>query len=560
MRKIGFLLAKYPFLVIVLLSLPAIAALRVPGFYGASDDLHIAWLQQMDRILKLGQFPPRFVPDLSYGFGYPLFNFVFPLPFYIAEVFHLLGLNFVDSIKLLFGLTVPLSGYFMYRLLKDYTKQILALAGAVVYMYTPYRSTDIYVRGAIGEIVTFVFLPIAVLSVIKVSKGDGKRRVWVGIMALSFSALITSHNIMSYMFFPFLLLLGLFFVYRLKGLPRSSAAVRLFFGFLLGLFISIYFWLPALVESRLMREDTVFNFKNHFPTIRQLITPHFGYGASVAGPYDGMSFFVGVINLLLVVAGIYGVLVWRKRFTNEQLVLSVWALVVFFIAIFMMNFRSSFVWDNTPYLGYFQFPWRFLSLTTLVTPMLVIPLSRLKYYKALGFAIIVLAVLLNFSYFRPQDFLGRTDDYFINRYIPEPHASDAYRETGEEYLRLSKMTFRRPLNIYPRVSVHRGVIKEIILFNGLDAEFIVQSDTLALVSYNKYLFPGWFAKVDGEPAILRPGRPFGQIYITLPPGEHTVEVFFRETNERMVLNIISLLSLLVTVTIIFKYRRHGKKI
>ena len=32
-----------------------------------------------------------------------------------------------------------------------------------------------------------------------------------------------------------------------------------------------------------------FVFVDHFPTLRQLITPYFGYGASVPGPGDGMS-------------------------------------------------------------------------------------------------------------------------------------------------------------------------------------------------------------------------------------------------------------------------------
>lgn len=76
-------------ILLFVLSVPAIAALIPGGFYGASDDLHIAWLNQMHRALMSGQIPPRFVPDLSFGFGYPLFNFVFPLPFYIGEVFHL---------------------------------------------------------------------------------------------------------------------------------------------------------------------------------------------------------------------------------------------------------------------------------------------------------------------------------------------------------------------------------------------------------------------------------------------------------------------------------------
>src|SRR3972149_4510481 len=104
-KRINEFLIKHIFFVILALSIPAVWALFVPGFYGASDELHIAWLQQMDAVVRLGQFPPRFVPDLSFGFGYPLFNFVFPLPFYLGEIFHLFSFSFVDAIKIVFGLS-----------------------------------------------------------------------------------------------------------------------------------------------------------------------------------------------------------------------------------------------------------------------------------------------------------------------------------------------------------------------------------------------------------------------------------------------------------------------
>jgi len=153
-----------------ILIIPAVWALLVPGFYGASDDIHIAWLFELHKTLMMGQIPPRFVADLSFGFGYPLFNFVFPLPFYLAEIFHLSGFSLVDSIKALFFITIPISGYFMYLLMRQFTNKDLSLVAAVLYIYTPYRSVDLYVRGAVGEIVSFMFLPLILLSVIKVSK------------------------------------------------------------------------------------------------------------------------------------------------------------------------------------------------------------------------------------------------------------------------------------------------------------------------------------------------------------------------------------------------------
>lgn len=509
MQRIKNFLFKNIFWIIFFLSIPAIWALFVPGFYGASDDLHIAWLQQMNTALSTGQFPPRFVPDLSFGFGYPLFNFVFPLPFYIGEIIHLLGFSFVNSIKIVFLLTIPLSGYYMYKFLKEHTSTWLSLAGAMVYIYTPYRSTDIYVRGAFGEAVAFVFPPMIAWAV---SKGN------VAVLALSVAGLILSHNIMAYMFFPFLVIFSFLVGVKLKS----------FFGFILGLLISSYFWLPAVVESRLMKHDTVFNFVDHFPTIRQLITPHFGYGASVAGPYDGMSFFIGLINIFLIVLAF----VFFKKLNK----ISIWALGMIAVSVFMMNFRSTFFWGHLPLIPYFQFPWRFLSLTTFATAILVIILDKFKYSKQIGIFIIFGVIALNFTYFRPHDFLGRRDEYYINRYIPNPVASEEYLKTGEEYLRLPKSTEKRP--------------NEISLDKKMSSFFEVTNTNEITFNYNKYYFPGWKVFIDGKKAEVIAGQPYGQIQFKIPAGKHEIDIHFGETPFRMALDLISLLSLIFAVKLI----------
>ena len=40
------------------------------------------------------------------------------------------------------------------------------------------------------------------------------------------------------------------------------------------------------------------------------------------------------------------------------------------------------------------------------------------------------------SKFKTSEYLRRGDSYYLNRYIAYPIASEKYRKTGEEYLRL----------------------------------------------------------------------------------------------------------------------------
>jgi hypothetical protein len=517
MQKAERFLFKNIFWIILFLSIPAVVALLVPGFYGASDDLHIAWLQQLDATIRTGQFPPRFVPDLSFGFGYPLFNFVFPLPFYIGEIFHLLGLSFVNSVKTVFLLSIPLSAYVMYRFLREHAGEWISLAGAIVYIYTPYRSTDIYIRGAFGEAVAFIFPPLIAWAISKVSKSKDPK--WIGILGLGVAGLILSHNIMAYMFIPFLIVFAFLIGFNKKIL----------YGFLSGLLISIYFWLPAIVESKLMKYDTVFNFVDHFPTIKQLITPYFGYGASVPGPYDGMSFFLGTVNIALIVTAF---ILFKKL--NK---ISIWALGMIGISVFMMNFRSTLLWQNLPLVPYFQFPWRFLSLTTFATSILVISLDKFRFSKQIGMIIILAVIAINFSYFKPHDFLGRTDEYYLNRYIPVPIASAEYLKTGEEYLRLPKATEKRPTEISPD--------------KNLRSSFEINFNAPKTLDYYKYYFPGWEVKIDGKKIEAYAGKPYGQIEFNVPSGKHKVDIMFKETPFRNALNIISLLSLIFIGVIIY---------
>lgn len=526
MEKVANFLNRYSFFAILFLSIPAVWALFVPGFYGASDDIHVAWLYEMDATLKAGQFPPRFVPDLSFGFGYPLFNFVFPLPFYLGEIFHFFGFSFVDSIKLVFVLSVPLSGFFMYKFLREFAGELISLAGAILYIYTPYRATDIFVRGAVGESLAFVFPPLIALSIIKIVRT--KEIKWISVLGFSTVLLITSHNIMSYMFLPFLIGLAILLIFKSKT-PTSLVSKRIFFGFVLGLLMSVYFWLPAIVESRYMKYDTVFNYSDHFPTIRQLITPYFGYGASVPGSYDGMSFFLGTLNLVLVVIGTY-------VFLKKRTPILGWALTTFFISIFLMNHRSTFLWKNVPFMPYFQFPWRFLSLTTFIAPILFIALDKIKYSRHIALIMVFGAIIFNFSYFRPSEFLGRQDDYYINRYIPVPKASEEYLQTLEEYLRLPKDTLERPRTVSPHI--------------GLNTTFTLDNKEPFQFEYFKYNFPGWEAKIDGKKTNIRSGIPYGHVVFDVPVGKHDIRVTFKETPFRKTLDLISLLSILAGATMV----------
>ena len=189
------------FLLIVIL--PTFSALLRQGFFPMHDDMQAMRLMQLDKCVKDWQIPCRWVPDMGYGYGYPQFNYYAPLPYYIMEGFHLLGFGFLDSVKIGFILSIGVSIVGMYILGKSLWGESGGLISAVIYAYAPYRAVDVFVRGAMGESWALAFLPFLFWSSREVILG---KKNSVLFFALSFSTLLTSHNISTLITLPFLAL------------------------------------------------------------------------------------------------------------------------------------------------------------------------------------------------------------------------------------------------------------------------------------------------------------------------------------------------------------------
>ncbi|HSA83405.1 MAG TPA: hypothetical protein VLF20_00780, partial [Patescibacteria group bacterium] len=79
-----------PLLLVLGLSYWAVAPFFLPGFFPMHDDTQVARVFEMHKALIDGQFPVRWVADLGYHYGYPIFNFYAPLAYYIGAFFMVL--------------------------------------------------------------------------------------------------------------------------------------------------------------------------------------------------------------------------------------------------------------------------------------------------------------------------------------------------------------------------------------------------------------------------------------------------------------------------------------
>lgn len=186
-------------------------------------------------------------------------------------------------------------------------------------------------------------------------------------------------------------------------------------------------------------------------------------------------------------------------------------------------------------------------LTTFITPLLIIVFNKVKLkQKWIYFLVIILVIGVNSFQFRPQDFLGRDDQYYLNKYIPFPEASPEYKLTQEEYLRLPVNTLVRPAKIYPPSWIENNAAVNGNQ-NGLNADITTNFSQTQNLSYNKYNFPGWIANIDGNRVEIKSGQPFGQVTTLVPAGNHKIEFKFEETAFKLLLDITSLFSLVVAI-------------
>ena len=74
--------------------------------------------------------------------------------------------NIIVGYKIVLFLGILLSGIAMYYFAKKITddKNVGTLA-SILYMTMPYHLTDMYIRGSIGEFLSFIFIPVIFLGI-----------------------------------------------------------------------------------------------------------------------------------------------------------------------------------------------------------------------------------------------------------------------------------------------------------------------------------------------------------------------------------------------------------
>lgn len=209
---------------------------------------HICRLIGTFQSLQDGQ--AAIMSDFCNGFGYSWNLFYSPLTAYLPLIFKILGVSFATCIKLFMFLVVFLSGYFMYLFVKKLTKNNnIAIIASIFYILAPYRITDMYVRNALAELTSFVFLPLVFLGVYNLfnlleENKDYKRSRQIYIpLIIGAVGLMLTHTVITMYTAIFALIYVLINIKKLKD--KRNLKILILSGLLI-LIITSFFWAPLL--------------------------------------------------------------------------------------------------------------------------------------------------------------------------------------------------------------------------------------------------------------------------------------------------------------------------
>ena len=541
---------------IVLLALPGIWDLFKPGYYSSHDGVgHVIRMDEFYHAFIDGQIPVRWSKRLYFGYGYPFFNFNYPLVYYLGLPLMLLGFAAEIAMKAeTMGMFV-LSGILMFLYLVRKVRFPFAVLGAVLYLYAPYRMSNMYVRGSVAEAMAFIYPPL-LLWCAELLSGNSRKSIFFAALVIGFLGF--SHNISA------LLLYGFFFFYLfILALQRRSVGplVKGGISFGLGLLMAGFFFIPALTEKKLTFLDQTIarDYPDHFLEWYQLIKGGWGFGGSVRGPNDGMSFNLGWIHVGLAVLAIVFLIRNLRRLKHlSNLGLVSFCLIIIAGSIFFMLPVSKLLWDKLPLLPFVQFPWRFTMLTVPVFAVLG-AIGVEEVFRKIGkIRELGVIVLISLTLFLAKDQWHRNQTEYVHEI-----SGDALEGTttwaGEQ---ATKWLVPKP-NRIPQAKVEGigeiggyGRLNILSWKTGYHQYQIQVGKDGKLVEHTMY-YPGWKVWVDGQEAIVdyQDKHYPGQLVFPVPRGSHLIVSKFTETPQRFTFDIISLITFALLIIGLWKFRR-----
>ncbi|HBL2505448.1 TPA: YfhO family protein [Enterococcus faecium] len=359
---------------------PAFKNMEIFGFYDTA--FHINRALSLESIFSS---PINFETFRSYGMQvnnfYPWLT-LYPLFLLIKFTNLAIGYNLFLYIVTL--ITLFICHYVMYEITK---KHVTSSFFAIIYTTSSFRSVEIFLRGAMGELLAMSILPLILLGFIKLY--DSKKESWV-MLAISMTLLIYTHVLSVAMTMVMIIIALIIQFYRKKKI-EIFLIIKLIKAAIVTLLLSLAFIGPMI-------EQTLYQDLNR-PYVDIL---------QKRAIYLGKEFLIGSIDSELLSFGIgLTLLICLIILTFNFKKIGILSKITYIMGIISILLCTKiFPWfalQNTP-LNIIQAPWRFMIFSTLfisfsVSLFISPQLEKFSYTRRRNFILLlILAIsILNYS-------------------------------------------------------------------------------------------------------------------------------------------------------------------
>lgn len=247
MFKKNFFLLGLAFVLILLLPL-------FSTFLKAQSNSELIKLFEMNKCISDKQIPCRWVSDLGGSYGYPLFNYYAPLPYYFGEVIYLLTNNLAFAIWAMFATGLIGTYIFTYIFAFKFLKKSVILLPAIFYTIATFLILLFLPNTLMGLIWDLMFFPLVLLSITMLSQKNTMQNILVFIISLTLLVLSSNY------FFLSLIFIFLWIIYQYVQSKNTIFIPACFICLISSFLLSAFYLFPAVAERNLVHSLFTFDY------------------------------------------------------------------------------------------------------------------------------------------------------------------------------------------------------------------------------------------------------------------------------------------------------------
>ncbi len=527
--------------------------------------LHLEQMKSFYNGLSAGAIYPRWEEDTNRGFGAITTSYYPPAIYYVTSTFYFLFKDWQVVILCTHLLLMIAAGAAIYI----YARQFLTVKPAAVamcaYMILPYHLVDQYQRGALAELMSFIWMPLMLLFCEKLFRrnealpGKPKHRLWqVAGLGACYGAFLWSHPPTAY---QFSLVFGLY-VLLLTIFNKDFRALALVgCGVVLGGLLSAAYMLPAYLESGFVRTKYIAEtWPYHATYIFYHNLPYLNGNLGFFYLLDAVWVFSAFVFLICAIYFLF-----QRQRLNATLQKRIWCWIAMgsFVSLMMLRFSEP-LGRLIPKIDIGVFTWRMLGIVTLVCALLAGVCTRIgfesetgsNFERAVGSfiagLILIGGIFLSFfTVIKPM--------VYAPLFIPETeHMNFATIPVGAPEDPLEGLHYIEKTSLASNeVGIDNGevTVEKWLPESRLLRVKLNNPDRLQIRTFNS---PGWVAKIDDQETSIITGKKYGEINLEIPAGEYQIKLDYIDTPVRRIaerITQISFLGLFIMLLAPFGYRR-----